>query len=217
MTSVNVPAIRERWNALWLRLGVARHSIPAIDPLLQVYTSPARHYHNLGHIEHCLRELDDLRQQCEDANAVELAIWFHDIVYDPKRHDNEERSLDEAVRTMRDAGVSQSLINAVSGLILATKHTGEPEGHDARILTDIDLSILGQPEPVFDEYDRAIRREYGHISEKDFVEGRARILRQFLERPSIYSTPEMKERYEVNARKNLAADLKTLSGIGSNH
>lgn len=207
MTLPDIAALREKWNSLWLRLGVARQSIPAIDPLLSAYQASSRHYHNLRHIEHCLVELGTLRQSCEDANAVALAVWFHDLVYDATRHDNEERSTAAAADMMRHAGLSQSLIDKVRDLILVTKHAAPAEAQDARLLADIDLSILGQPESVFDEYDRAIRREYSHVSDHDFSEGRARILQLFLERSSIYSTPEMKERYEAKARENLLRRL----------
>jgi predicted metal-dependent HD superfamily phosphohydrolase len=92
----------------------------------------------------------------------------------------------------------------VKELIAATKHSSVPPTADARVVTDIDLSILGQPAEVFDAYDRAIRLEYAHVGDEAFAAGRAKVLRQFLERPAIYSTESFRGWYEAAARENLA-------------
>ena len=48
----------------------------------------------------------------------------------------------------------------VADLILATKHAAVPTDADARLVVDIDLSILGSAEERFDRYERDVRREY---------------------------------------------------------
>lgn len=127
-----------------------------------------------------------------------------DCVYDPTRGDNEERSADAASAELAALGRDGPFIGRVRELILATKHSARPETGDAGIVADIDLSILGKAPDVFDAYDRAIRREYGHVDGDAFAAGRARVLRNFLARPAIYSTTLFLERYERAARENLA-------------
>jgi len=153
---------------------------------LAAYARPERHYHNVHHVAECLRELDAVRAGFENPAAAGAALLFHDCVYDPTRGDNEERSADAASAELADLGWDGPFIGRVRELILATKHSAGPGTGDAGIVADIDLSILGKEPDVFDAYDRAIRREYGHVDDQAFAAGRANVLRQFLARPAIY-------------------------------
>lgn len=209
MDAERLQQLSERWQHLWLGLGTTRARVPSLDALLAAYAVPARAYHNLRHIEECLRELDQARSWAERPDEVELAIWFHDAVYDPRRGDNEERSAEMAVDWIEAAGLSGLLGERVRQLVLATRHKDLPEGADARLLMDVDLSILGQPPAVFDEYERGIRLEYAHVDEKTFRHGRAKILRRFLAGP-IYQTDFLRTRYQTQARENLARSVAAL-------
>ena len=63
------------------------------DELIAAYAAPNRHYHNLAHIEDCLDKLariDGL--SATEREILTEAIWWHDVVYDPRRSDNEELS-----------------------------------------------------------------------------------------------------------------------------
>lgn len=56
--------------------------------LKAAYSNPHRHYHTLNHIDDMLEMLDDLLPGDDDTirgerAIVELAVWFHDVVYDP--------------------------------------------------------------------------------------------------------------------------------------
>ena len=181
--------------------------LPAIRAL---YDHPPRAYHNWSHIEFCLGEFRPIVHLCQNPLAVELAIYFHDCIYDPVRHDNEEQSADTAAR-MLAANVPAPIIATIRSLILDTRHTAPPVSPDGRYLVDIDLSILGRPTAEFDGYEHAIRQEYAHVAPADFARGRAAILRQFLSRPMIYLTPHFHERYEKHARANLDGSIKNLT------
>jgi len=88
--------LRPRWNRLWLRFGA--DAIPSLDPVIAAYQLPKRHYHNLHHIRQCLAELDGLRAACKAPDVVELAIWYHDIVYDATK----KRQRSAIIRSCRD-------------------------------------------------------------------------------------------------------------------
>jgi len=95
---------------------------------------------------------------------------------------------------------------------LATKHSASPVFNQkawlrTRLIADIDLSIFGQSEKKFDEYERQIRKEYEWISEDDFVVGRSAILKSFLDRPKIYLTQILRTKYEVQARRNISRSI----------
>jgi predicted metal-dependent HD superfamily phosphohydrolase len=178
--------------------------MPLRDQARAFYDAADLPYHNWRHVEACLRELATVRDRCERADLVEIALWFHDAVYDPRRSDNEARSADAAEAAMPPAGFGAADIATVRQLILDTRHAQPPATGDGKLIADIDLSILGQPPDVFATYEAAIRREYAHVSDADFARGRAAVLRTFLDRPVLYFTQGFRDRYEHIARRNLA-------------
>jgi predicted metal-dependent HD superfamily phosphohydrolase len=198
-------AAHQRWDALWKSAGLI---VPAgcYERLLACYAEPQRHYHTLQHIMECLRELDAARAFTQHPHLIEFAIWFHDVIYDPRAHDNEERSAQFAVDCLQAAGAQPGDIESVRGLVLTTKqHVANTP--DEALLIDIDLSILAQGRERFDEYERQIRQEYSWVPETVFAEKRAEVLRRFLDRPRIYSTDHFFARYEQQARKNIQRSL----------
>jgi predicted metal-dependent HD superfamily phosphohydrolase len=202
----------------WLTLA-ARVSDPYLpdaaraiyDELFTRYTAADRRYHDLRHIETCLRLFDSVRALAGDADSIELAIWFHDAIYDSRRSDNEESSAHLAVDALARLGVPPTITQPVSGLILATRHNAPPTDADAALLIDIDLSVFGQPVHVFDEYEKGVRFEYAWVPESSFRAGRSKVLQSFLDRPQIYTTDYFHNALESTARENLMRSLANLS------
>lgn len=196
----------ERWKALWHRIG-APAPTGWFERLTHSYSAPDRHYHNLQHLEECLTEWDGVRELTRDPEAGELALWFHDAVYDSRASDNEPRSADWADQCLAEAGVSRP---SVRNLILATRLHETHLDPDADWVVDVDLSILGREESRFWEYERQIRAEYAWVPAEVFATKRAEVLRRFLNRERIYTTREFSSRLEVQARRNLIASLQRL-------
>jgi predicted metal-dependent HD superfamily phosphohydrolase len=203
--------LKQRWAAMAARAKWSGDTGAVWSELAEAYDGAGRHYHDLRHVLHCLRTLDEVRGECEVADAIEAAIWFHDAVYDATRPDNEARSADLAERQLRAMGAAEAFVVKVHDLILDTRHTAAPTASDGRWLVDIDLSILGAPAEDYDAYDRAIRLEYAHVPEAAYRVGRASVLRSFLARPAIYLTDYFRKRYEGAARENLARSIRELS------
>jgi predicted metal-dependent HD superfamily phosphohydrolase len=201
---------RDRWLVLWAATGAATPSAQWHDTLTAAYAEPHRYYHNQTHIAECLAELDQVRHLTLQPVAVELAVWFHDAVYDPKRADNEERSAALAVRCFADAGMSDGLAETVSKLVMATKSHELFGDSDMALTVDIDLCILGQPEQRFFEYERQIREEYSWVPQNLFASKRAEILQRFLARERIFATDWFRNKYERSARRNLEASIAKL-------
>jgi len=202
-------ALLERWTAMWQRLGALEHGRSICEDLLKRYGEPHRAYHNLAHLEHCFAELDEARDLAISPDRIALALWFHDAIYETAAKDNEEQSADLARATITKAALPIDLADSVAELILATKHDTAPASLDAQLLVDIDLAILGQPQDRFDEYERQVRQEYAWVSDTLFQSGRRAVLQSFLNRPSIYATVRMRNKYEVQARTNI---LRSLNG-----
>ncbi len=205
--------LRPRWDAVVTQLGItAGDGERSFAWLVKSYRAANRYYHDLKHIEQCLQCLDELRSLCDHPAEVEWAIWYHDVVYDATRHDNEEQSATDAQIYLYRSHVNDSVCQRVGSLILATKHSAVPQGADQAVMIDADLSILGRPRAEFEAYETAIRLEYAHVDEASFCAGRAALLQRFLDRATIYNTASMREKYESAARENLARSIEQLKG-----
>ena len=199
-------ALCDSWRALWP--GGAAEGESIYRDLVVRYSEPQRAYHTLDHVADCLRRLDEVRPLLARPAEAELALWFHDAVYDPRRADNEEQSAALAAGALRAAGVGAGVVERVASLIRLTSHPAAEVTGDGTIVCDIDLAILGAPPERFEQYDAAIRREYAWVPEEMFRRERARVLAGFLARPRIYHTPTFADALEQQARANLSAAVQ---------
>ncbi|WP_420971831.1 phosphohydrolase [Bradyrhizobium sp. B120] len=177
------------------------------EELVAAYTAPGRHYHNLAHIEDSLAALarvDGL--SAAEHEILSEAIWWHDVVYDPTRPDNEERSAQLAEQHVR-AGIG----GEVGRLIRLTKtHDVQIGDRLGAILISIDLSILGAEPARYDAYAAAIRQEFIHVADADYRAGRAKVLRHFAARQVIFPDAGFDAIYDRRARDNLAREIAAL-------
>lgn len=181
--------------------------------LRAAYSEPHRRYHTLEHIEDCLSQLEAVDGlSAGDRHTLELAIWWHDAVYDPTRADNEAVSADLARHDLSAMGESAETVAEVARLILLTKgHAVEPGDTLGAILVSIDLSILGRSPADYDRYAAQVREEYGFVPQEAWRAGRSAVLRRFLDAPAIYAESAFAARYETPARENLARELDSLT------
>ena len=200
--SLPMPPRADRQHAAFRRLDAA-------------YREPHRAYHTWRHIEECVEQLDRCRIQARldpaTGDCLEYALFYHDIVYQPMRDDNEARSAETASVELTRLGAEVTQVELVGELIMTTRHAGSRAPEESSVhafIADIDLSILGADWDRFVEYDRQIRLEYGHLDDREFKQGRASVLESFIERRSIYSTPCFAARLERPARSNLALALE---------
>lgn len=195
------------WDSLVQRLQFdSRQGMKIFTIICDCYGAPGRYYHNLNHIRFCLQQLDLTRNNLENRDAMELAIWFHDLIYVPGCRYNEEISAATAAFVLQQAGCSGQLSNNVYDLILSTKHFAvEQIGRQPvdYIVADIDLSILGANEQVFYDYEEKIRQEYAFLAEQLYRKERCNLLQKLLQRPYIYFTELFRDLYEHNARRNI--------------
>jgi predicted metal-dependent HD superfamily phosphohydrolase len=176
------------------------------------HDAPGRAYHSFSHVQDCLAKLD--RVNGLDAAAHRLlryALLWHDSVYDPTRTDNEDRSADRAARELRAAGLPAGDVEEVRRLILLTKgHRVAPDDRLGSLAVSIDLSILGEAPERYRAYAEAIRREYAHVPDVLYRAGRKRVLESLLAADPLYPDPQFRERYEAQARRNMADEIASL-------
>lgn len=196
--------------------------------LERIYSEPHRAYHNRRHIVEAGRWLKRFSWPAKGPAraAVSCTLLFHDAVYDPKRSDNEERSADLAAEMLRplkqktrsfidETIPAERVVEAARPIILATKrHVSTHSGANSacNVVLDADLSILAAPEERYDEYTRAIRREYDFVADDAFVAGRSKMLRAFLERDWLFHSMPGRRELEGLARKNIRRELSTMRG-----
>jgi predicted metal-dependent HD superfamily phosphohydrolase len=205
-----MPTLRERWMTTWQGLPSMSAPPDLFAELERRYGEAQRRYHTLRHLQECFAALDDMRPAGGDTTAIELALWFHDAIYDVHRHDNEEQSAAWAASCLERAGVPRPTVDKVTALILATRHHAAGADPEACLLVDADLAILGAAPPRFREYERQIRAEYAHVPDDVFAHKRREILEDFLRRPALFATPAGRTRYEAQARINLSEALARL-------
>lgn len=179
--------------------------------LVARYSEPHRHYHVASHIATCLALFDEVRSAVSDPVSLELALWFHDAIYQPRASDNEERSADLAVAALHACDAESARADRVKALILTTKRHEPTTTADAPWMLDIDLAVLGSSPEAFAAYDEGIRMEYSWMDPAEYRAKRADVLAAFLAKPRIYHTSTFHDRFEQTARRNLQRTRRELT------
>ncbi|WP_220271978.1 HD domain-containing protein [Crenobacter cavernae] len=189
-----------RFLALWSRCGGV-HGEAVYADLVRHYAEPMRRYHTLDHIRRCMRDLDCARAAIHDPDAVELALWCHDVIYIPGAEDNERRSAEwfERCAEGRIAAAGR-----IAGMILATTHDVAPADLDGRFTVDIDLVNLGDDRAHFRRDEARLRAERPDLDDVAYDARERAFLGALLARPYIYYTDFFRTRCEARARVNLA-------------
>jgi predicted metal-dependent HD superfamily phosphohydrolase len=205
-------ALRSQWERRLTELGCpARDLESAFAELSRRYETPDRHYHTLDHIHDVLQTAASL-PDWDQTPALFLAVWFHDVIYDPRAQDNEEQSAAHAREVLSSLAVSPAVVAETERLILLTKrHQTTPGDRAGQILIDADLAILAAPPDRYDAYAQAIRREYAWVPADTYRAGRRDVLQRFLQRPRLYLTDEMFRIAETAARENLQREVASLT------
>ncbi len=201
----------DRWFRLMGAFGFDNNE-GTFRSLLSAYSEKHRHYHTIEHVADCLRHLDTCSAQIKEPREVELAIWFHDAIYNPLSGKNERKSADWAASFLSINSAADGLADKVHQLIMLTKHDALPHTNDASILVDIDLAILGADAATYSVFEQAVRKEYQIIPIFLYRKKRAAVLRGFIERPFIYQNEPFKSECEQQARVNLANAISNLTG-----
>ncbi|WET49205.1 hypothetical protein PYS58_22055 [Chryseobacterium indologenes] len=174
------------------------------------YAEKGRHYHNLLHLENMFIELESIKEKISDFSTVSFSVFYHDIIYNTSSKSNEEKSALKAKERLTELGLHQSNIKIISDQILATKFHERSDDEDTNCLLDADLSILGKNLETYLAYTRMIRKEYSIYPDLLYKPGRKKVLQHFLELDSIFKTEYFKEKYELQARSNIAAEIQLL-------
>lgn len=174
----------------------------------KAYMEPHRHYHTLTHIT---RMLETIKQHKIDVTDEQLiAIWYHDVVYDPTSSYNESHSASAAAVDMVCSNRKLSEVDIVRQIILDTENH-RPTIEQSKLVIDLDLMGLADHVNSYFETGKLIRQEYSHLTDELWVAGRKRFIEKFLSRDHIFQTPWGIEHFERGAFSNLTRELELIN------
>lgn len=171
------------------------------------YSAKNRHYHNLQHLDSLYQQLAMVRDQIAHWETILFSLFYHDIIYNPLKSNNEEKSAELAEKRMKQLTVPDDMIVLCKAQILATKTHLQSTDNDTNYFTDADLSILGQAREVYSTYSKNVRKEYAMVPDLLYKRGRKKVLNHFLSLDRIFKTDFFYSKYEQAARRNLAMEL----------
>lgn len=177
------------------------------DEIEKSYTSRKRHYHNLMHLENLLLKLNKVKNEIQQWDTVLFTLFYHDVIYNSLKSDNEERSAALAEKRMLQLRVPDTIIEACKEQILATKSHLISQNSDTNYFTDADLSILGACKEDYIHYFKNVRKEYSIYPDFIYNPGRKKALKYFLEMDRIFKTDYFYYRYEQQAKINLQDEM----------
>lgn len=195
-----IPYLHAQWQMLF------HHHDGLFHRLITHYQESRRHYHNLTHLSECFVWFDDIKNQLHRPDLVAIALFYHDVIYDPKSSTNEQDSSDMMKRQLQNL-LSEQELTIIDEFILATKHHINPltseYKHDLDYLLDIDLAILGSHPDRFAKYNNQIRQEYAWVNGMIYHIKRKSVLKGFYQKKRIYLTDYFYDKLENRARDNL--------------
>jgi predicted metal-dependent HD superfamily phosphohydrolase len=196
-TALHYTTNTELCNSLWLE--IVKH-----------YSEKKRHYNTITHLQNLVDELTAVKTKIEDWDTVVFAVFYHDIFYHATAKDNEEKSAKLAQDRLAQIAFPEQQIKKCVQLILATKGHDMSNDADTNLFTDADLSVLGKPWNVYEEYYKNVRKEYSIFPDFLYKPGRIKVLQHFLSMEKIYKTEHFAKLYETQARQNMQQELEML-------
>jgi predicted metal-dependent HD superfamily phosphohydrolase len=177
------------------------------EQLEAAYDEPRRGYHDRLHLTEVLAHTDELMAPDDPAReAVLLAAWFHDAVYDGAG-DDEERSARLALTSLGDTSLGHEVARLVR---LTATHRPTTDDYAGQVLCDADLGILAADPERYASYTAGVRREHAHVPDPDFAAGRLAVLRDLLAKPTLFHTRLARDRWETRARANVEREIEAL-------
>lgn len=174
------------------------------------YADKKRYYHNLTHLENLLVQLTDTKQSIQNWDAILFSLYYHDIIYNTLKSNNEEKSAILAGKRLKELNIGNEIIQLTEECINATKKHQVATNNDINLFTDADLSILGADWETYHLYTINIRKEYSIYPNIIYNSGRTKVIQHFLSMKTIFKTTHFQDKYESNAIANLTNELKLL-------
>ena len=149
-----------------------------IDEMIYKWNEKHRFYHDINHLISVLKEIEnsiyfkDLN--INEKHSLLLAAFFHDIVYNPKKKDNEDQSIQIFLRSFNNK--DPKMRDKVCKLIEITKYRKRPSDKLERMFWDADNAGFKKGYNEILKNEKLIRREYSFLDSKKYKEKRIAFL-----------------------------------------
>ncbi|MBR5950409.1 MAG: hypothetical protein IKZ87_03140 [Actinomycetaceae bacterium] len=201
----------------------------ACSDLVSRWSSPERRYHNVQHLIDTLTRIETLLPATHSPHLVQLAAWYHGIVFSVEMKDVYTRNGGEdecasarvAEEELTSLGVDREQAHRVAQLIRSLR-TRDSEASsrttakfqaidvDALVLQDAHLGCLSVEPQRYRTYLSQIRDEYAEVSDSGFYSARYEIISNLLHRRPLFITP-LAQKWEDSARDNLELEREQLT------
>jgi predicted metal-dependent HD superfamily phosphohydrolase len=182
--------------------------------IVDLYSEPNRYYHNLNHIANLFSLFEKFFTEIKHPALVGFSIFYHDIVYNTFREDNEEQSALKARLHLQQLNINKTLLENIEVFILATKTHEVPSGFayekDLQYFLDFDLAILGSKWEDYFRYSHNIRKEYGQFTDAIYKAGRKQALQRLQSKDKLFYTEQLHNVYQQNTHDNINKELSLL-------
>ncbi len=207
------PSERQILNNIWNHyVGKNEHSQNIYDALIERYDEQHRAYHNVGHLVELFEYFYKHKDNFKDPRTVALALFYHDIIYDVSHKDNEARSALMVLKDLPALGFNVNFCERVANLVTMTaSHICDENDMDAALMLDMDMAVLGLPNPDYKRYARAIEKEYKSYYPTTFYQqGRIQFLNIYRKKERFFMTDIFENRYGAEALANIKAEYRAL-------
>lgn len=177
------------------------------NELIAAYSERQRAYHTVQHLYECLSLMEAVQYELNDPYAVALALWFHDVIYEPQALDNELKSA-ELFEQLMAQDLQLDTMQKIKRWILATQKHGSTDETDLQFLLDIDLAILAATPERFIQYEQQIQQEYAWVDPEVYAIKRKEVLKHFYQSEPLYQTAYFQKNFELNVKQNLKKILE---------
>ncbi len=180
------------------------------EEIVKNHTDKKRYYHTLVHLENLLFQLSQVKTEISSWNTILFTLFYHDVIYNSLKNNNEEKSAEFAIERMQLLSVPKEIIKRCENQILATKHHKVSEDTDTNYFTDADLAILGSNWETYEQYYKNVRKEYAAYPNLVYNSGRKKALKHFLTMDNIFKTEYFHQKFEKAARENIQREIDLL-------
>jgi len=169
------------------------------------------HYHTFLHI---LATFDFAEENNVYLQKHEqLAIWFHDAIYDISLTTNERQSGEFMIALLKNYIPHEEYMDAYDIILDTAKHTSILKHNSSDLVLDLDVSNFAYNREMHLIANAAIQAEYPSLTDAEFAIGRLKFLDEFMDKGFIFRTPLFKDKFEQQARDNIQLDLQECERI----
>jgi len=174
------------------------------------YSKKTRHYHTLAHLQNMYNQLLEVKTLITSWETILFSLFYHDVIYNASKSNNEEKSVELAEKRMHSIGVPDLVIEQCKEQISATKKHMVSTVPDINYFIDADLSILGLGWDEYAAYFHRVRKEYFIYPDMLYNPGRRKVLQHFLQKEHIFKTGHFIYKFELQAKENLLREMEFL-------